>query len=200
MCGASSVFFTFMLNFPSWTSFSRSRKKRGQGDVGIWRIAGLNVRRTSLFTPWKQDVCWLYQSLYDTRAVTLSCHGENKPADSVAELALTTLVCKRREDHMAALLCRSWVVPQDECSCLYFSPTIAKPGVNPHSHMTANRKRGIGSKCNNNMASPKFMPTGHLSSLYGGSILSTSAWYEDGAAAGLNLGAGRLPAVSSFCN
>lgn len=197
------VFFTFMLNFPSWTCFSRRRKNGGQGDVGIWRIAGLNVRRTDVFTPWKQDVLALSVTiclLADTRAATLSYHGENKPADSVAELALTTLVCKRREDHMAALLCRSWVVPQDECSCLYFSPTIAKPGVNPHSHMTANRKWGIGSKGNNNMASPKFMPTGCLSSLYGDSILSTSAWYEEGAAAGLIRGAGRLLAVSSFCN
>lgn len=148
-----------MLIFLSWTS-ELLKEKWGSGRRGNWRDRGIKREKNQhIYT--MEAGCLLALSvticlLADTRAVTLSCHGENKPADSVAELALTTLVCKRREDHMAALLCRSWVVPQDECLCLYFSHTFAKPGVHPHSHMTANRKWSIGSKCSNNMASPNW--------------------------------------------
>ena len=65
--------------------------------------------------------------------------------------------------------------------------TAVKPGVNPRCHVTTNRKWGINSLHNNSMASLKFMPTDSHSSLYGGSILSTCAWYEDGAAVQLFL-------------
>lgn len=64
----------------------------------------------------------------------------NKPVNSLASLAVTTLLWKWREDHMAASPCRSWVIPQDECVCLYFRPTIAKPRVSPHGHVTPRRQ------------------------------------------------------------
>lgn len=115
---------------------------------------------------------------------------ENNHAESVASLTITTLRWKWLQDHMSVLSCWSWVVPEVQCMCVYFYITMCttvKPGVDPRSHITTNRKLGINSLQNNNMAYPKFMPTDSQSSLYGGSFLSTCACYEERAAVTLIL-------------
>lgn len=82
-------------------------------------------------------------------------------------------------------------LPEDECVCLYFCSTTAKPGVSPRGHMTTHRKWGVHLQCSNSMASVKFMPADPYTSLYGDSILSTCGWYEEGSVVGLSTSTGQ---------
>lgn len=176
----------------SFLKLCSRRRKRGSGRRGNLMDPGSKRERKQhiyiMETGYVLALSLNVRLLVDTRATTLSCHAPTPVRTSLLTLWPCSLSphCCGNGAKITWLPCRAGhELAQRMNACLYFSPTIAKPGVNPHSHMTTNRKWDINPKHNNSMASPKFMPTGSHSSLYGDSILSTCAWYEEGAAVSL---------------
>lgn len=174
--------------------FLHRQMKRGQAESRernrSWEKSEETCRRRSV-----EEMCGLYLQLYAHLQTQVEQWKQwHAVAWKQTELSLDSLspcYCRNGvKDHMAAL---SWGHESLQnlnvcmCVCVYshlilfhYCDAQGKPS---ESHDRQQEVRHINLLHINRMASPEFMPADSHSSLYGASILSTSAWYECRAAA-----------------
>lgn len=151
--------------------------------------AGVKVRGINICTAWRQAVCWFHHELH----ACLQAREQQPYHITPWRLweQACWLCCHIDGSHGCLAVLVMGSLPEDECMCLYFCSTTAKPGVSPRGHMTTHRKWGVHRQCSNSMASIKFMPADPYTSLYGDSIISAWGWYEEGSVVGLSLSTGQ---------